>query len=161
MGGELPGLEVRGKKLAFHCKSLLCSPMSKCGGQRQARVGRGLPSFFLSSIPAPSPALSKVKFLGDIEELSWGEGTLYKGLAGSSFLPQLSISVPCIWASPGSITEGGHHGVGERWEAAEKDKSFALSASCLQKRNKSGLGGRRPGSLGWGAGSQGCWMCLS
>lgn len=51
----------------------------------------------------------------------------------------------------------------EAESSRERVKSFALSASCLQKRNKSGLGGRMPGSLGWGVGSQGCgdWMCLS
>lgn len=40
--------------------------------------------------------------------------------------------------------------MGEAGSSGERVKSSALSASCLQKRNKSGLGGRMPGSLGWG-----------
>lgn len=60
------------------------------------------------------------------------------GLAGL-----LSVSVPCVWASPGSVTGVGHCGVGERQEAAEKELNPLLLLLPVSKRGT---------SLGWGAG---------
>ena len=153
-----------GRAKSRHCTVNLCT--INLSFAVPSPVGwRGGSSFFpLTTLPAPPPALSQDKLLQDIEELGGGEGTHYKDgtLAGLSFLPPV-VSLSSLRLGLSRINHWGWppcsgREVGSR---RERVKSFALSVSCLQKRNKSGLGGRMPGSLGWGVGSKGCWMCLS
>lgn len=69
-------------------------------------------------------------------------------MAGSSrpLYTLLTVRVPCFWASPGPVTEGGHHGVGEQWETVEKALNPLLILLPVSKRGT---------SLGWGAGCLG------
>lgn len=80
--------------------------------------------------------------------------TYYKDgdLAGLSFLLTVVCLTSLVWAYLGlsRINNWGWPPWSGRevGSSRERVKFFALSASCLQKRNKSGLGDRMPGSLG-------------
>lgn len=80
------------------------------------------------------------------------------GLLVCPFYPQLSVSVPCFWDSPETITGTGHHGVGEGREAAEKVKYFAF---CFLSPKKEQVWTRRQDAwvsvVGVGGGQPGMW----